>query len=371
MPAASAVYGLEAPSAFDGYGAQRSKPATARVWHQNAIPSEQSPITCEIDYGQPIAVSAFVHYFYVPGSRDLRFIAPGPSAFTKARIYARNDGEEWRQVTELNNLPSACPQVLAIPSTSPARYWKIEILELAPGAWMLMTYEIETYTGGVPVVQPMVIDEPNLPAEFAQRIRRHSPARKPMRFDVTLNGSTGAFSIIGRADGKAVNGKLVLMVDDKPCLLKPSGQNAWKAKQWNGDIDIHCTSTAMGALFEISYKAKPGNQIRYNLVSLRMSTPKVDLYYLPAYLWSREPVESSWAGSNLQTRMAGLGTQGAMLCLVPGTDRSYIGFTDGKAKSDLLIGSEPTPVLVTAVPGNWWDAYRFVVKDMRARKEVV
>ena len=79
-PSPDPSLGLCVASAFDGYGAQGSMPACVRAWHQAAIPTEQNPFACEIDYGTPTLVTAFVHYFYVPGSRDLRFTAPGPSA---------------------------------------------------------------------------------------------------------------------------------------------------------------------------------------------------------------------------------------------------------------------------------------------------
>jgi len=80
-----------AATAFDGFGSQGSEPAAVRGWHLTTPPSPGSPAICEIDYQRPVAVSAFVHYFYVPGSRDLRFLSPAPSAFRRIRILSRSD----------------------------------------------------------------------------------------------------------------------------------------------------------------------------------------------------------------------------------------------------------------------------------------
>ncbi len=132
-PAPNAALGMCVASAFDGYGALGSKPACARAWHQGAVPTEQNPLACEIDYGTPTLVTAFVHYFYVPGSRDMRFTAPGPSAMKNVRISARDDKGSWQVVTTLSNLTGDCPQVLPTGATKPWRFWKLEILKLAPG----------------------------------------------------------------------------------------------------------------------------------------------------------------------------------------------------------------------------------------------
>lgn len=52
------VLGLCAQSAFDGYWAQGSKPAAIRAWHLSAAAKGDAPISCEIDYGKPVAVSS-------------------------------------------------------------------------------------------------------------------------------------------------------------------------------------------------------------------------------------------------------------------------------------------------------------------------
>lgn len=90
----------------------------------------------------------------------------------------------------------------------------------------------------------------------------------------------------------------------------------------------------------------------------------VGLYYIPAYAWSKEAANVVAMSANVQTRLAAMETAGMSVCLVPGTDRGRLGFAGGKAHNDLLLGPQHTPVLLTAVAGDWWDAYRFAVQDI-------
>ncbi len=53
-----------------------------------------------------------------------------------------------------------------------------------------------------------------------------------------------------------------------------------------------------------------------------------------------------------------------MLCVVPGTDRGQLGFDQDVLQNDLLLGPHPTPLLLTAVAGDWWDAYRMAVREI-------
>jgi hypothetical protein len=173
-----AFHGNPAACAFDGYGAQGAKPAAVRGWWRKSVPSPASPAKCEIDYGTPVAVSAFVHYCYVPNSRDLRHFSPVPSAFQQVRISSRvSDGDDWTVIGTLTDLPAECPQILPVAAPAPARYWRLEVLELVRGAEMLLAYEIETYTGGVPGLVAVPDEAPALPAAFAAHILNRRPAQ--------------------------------------------------------------------------------------------------------------------------------------------------------------------------------------------------
>ena len=58
-----------------------------------------------------------------------------------------------------------------------------------------------------------------------------------------------------------------------------------------------------------------------------------------------------------------------MLCLLPGTDRGTLGFAGGAMRNDLLLGPKTTPVLLAALPGDWWNAYRFAVDEVYGFRE--
>jgi len=176
--------------AFDGAGAQGSKPGSSRAWLQ-AAPTGDAPVSCEIDYGVPVAVSAFAHYFYVPDGPDLRRTWPAPAAWRRVRISARDEGGEWAVITNLSDLPADCPQVLPVSSARPHRYWRIQILELHPGATNVITYEIETYTGGTPTPSRAVFF-PDLPAAFARRVMTRKLSSGAVKVAFMNYGNAGA-----------------------------------------------------------------------------------------------------------------------------------------------------------------------------------
>jgi hypothetical protein len=359
--------GLAASSAFDGYGAQGSQPACVRAWYQDMIPTDTAPLVCTIDYSVPVMPTAFVHYCYVPGSRDLRFTSPVPSAFRRLKIYASKDGESWQEIAYLADLPADCPQLLPVPESDPARYWRLEVLELVEGAEMLCSYEIETYTGGVPEILVPDLSWPDLPDAFRQNILTSMPFPTPDCPILALKEDGLAVDL----SAGAISGELQLIVDEKPVKLQvsPHNKGEWKGSVDGGEIVVQYQETYVGALLELSFCANENAPVKYRKTTLHMTAAKVDLYYMPAYVWNREPVDIKVLSANVQTRFASLGIGECMLCLVPGTDRGNLGFTSGAACNELLLGSEPTPVLITAVPGDWWQAYQFVVKEVYEFRE--
>jgi hypothetical protein len=364
-PAADATIGLCVASAFDGYGTQGAKPACVRAWHQAALPTASNPLACEIDYGSPTLVTAFVHYFYVPDSRDLRFTAPGPSAFKKVRLSARNEPSgPWKEIATLADLAGECPQVLPTGTKQPWRYWRLEVLELAPGAEFLCTYELETYTGGIPKIAADRCTEPDPAIEFANSVRRKTAAGfRPARITLaTADRETLHVQAEGVAD--LPSGELHLMLDGKPAAFAAAGAGRWQIDAAPGQILLEAEPTALGLLLKLRYSTPKEAPIKYRCVSLRLSAPQTRLYYIPAYAWSRSPVETMVSMCHVQTRMAVLGFQGGTLCLVPGTDRGTLGFAGGAAQNDLLLGPQPTPLLLAALPGDWWNAYRFAVDEV-------
>ena len=326
--------GLCVASAFDGYGALGSKPACARAWHQGVVPTAQNPLACEIDYGTPTLVTAYVHYFYVPGSSDMRFTAPGPSAIKKARILARNDSGSWQEIATLSDLPAACPQVLPTGAKKPWRYWKLEILELAPGAEFLCTYELETYTGGIPKITPCDCKEANPLVAFTDQISRRKPSGQFLPAKLIL--ATQDRQTLGlKTEGIAnpLKSQLHLAIDDKPVPLTPAGEGRWQADTEGGRISLEAKPTSLGLLLQLRYSAKEEKPVKYQRASLQINSPGVQLYYMPAYAWSRSPINVVVQSCHVQTRMAALGVKDAMLCLLPGTDRGTLGFMGGESET--------------------------------------
>lgn len=356
--------------AFDGYGAQGNKPAACRVWNSATLPTPQAPVICEVDYGTPVAVTAFVHYFYVPGSRNLNHLFCGPSAFRRVRIGARNTANsDWKVVATLEDLSPACPQVLPVATPDPARYWRLEILELGPGAEMLLTYEIETYTGGVPKIAANLAESPDPSAAFAARMRTHRPSVGMVHGAVASSKDDLSLEVSLESSNRTAHGQLQLAVKDQAIPLKPISNASWEASLSTGSILIQGQPTPMGLLLELTYTAKPDQPIKYQHATLQMRAQKASPYYMPAYVWSEQPVTLMVNAASVQTRLATLSAEGMTLCLVPGTDHGKLGFRQEAAQSELLLGPEPVPVLLTAVSGDWWEAYRFAIREIYAFRE--
>jgi hypothetical protein len=82
--------------AFDGYGGSTHPHSIAHRWFQPGHPSAQKPFFCTLDYGEPVAISKFVHYFYEPTVKDYR---ADPSSTSSAsfslNIHRSDDGVSW------------------------------------------------------------------------------------------------------------------------------------------------------------------------------------------------------------------------------------------------------------------------------------
>lgn len=362
-PAPSPVLGMEVASAFDGFGAQGTRPAAVRAWNQAALPTAESPISCEIDYGKPVQVTAFMHYFYTPESRDLRYNSTATTAFRRVRISMRNDDGQWIETASLPDLPVTCPQVLPTGADKPARYWRIEVEEMAPGAEALLTYEIETYTGGIPSLPQPEPLSPDFKAQFAKRMQSHKPSSGEIQGTLTL-ARDGKGLDVSIAAGETVRGSLTFIADGQPLILTPAGTDKWRTSTADGTVLLTQRKSPMGALMQVAFNAKDASVISHRRISARLTLPKVDLFYIPAYVWAHQPSDALVNSANVQTRMASLAAGDTVVSLVPGTDRGALGFVGGSAQNDMIVGASPTPLLVTATRGDWWSAYRFATDEI-------
>jgi hypothetical protein len=136
--------------AFDGYGGSLRSNSIAHGWFQQGSPSEREPFFCTVDYGDPVAITKFVHYFYVPSVKDYR---TDPlltsSAFASLNIYRSDDGINWSLAESLKEMAADWPQVITLSRPAQSRYYKLEVTGLISGAQGIRTYEIETFTGPV------------------------------------------------------------------------------------------------------------------------------------------------------------------------------------------------------------------------------
>lgn len=362
-PAAFAVLGMMVQSAFDGYGALGDKPACVRGWQQNALPSDASPISCDIDYGKPIAVSAFVNYCYVPGSRDLRYTSPAPSTFRRMRILASDDNASWTAITALKDQPAACPQIIPVNAPRTYRYWRIEVQELAKGAEFLLSYEIETWTGGVPIETARNPASPDFLGDFTRHVKSFKPGTQVLANAVTLGDEDG-FAISFDDSGKSQMAHLNVLVDNAPVKIQPQSGSRFYASLPDGRLEIQFAKARLGLLADFSYHAADGNPVKHRRVTLSMSVDAPDVYYMPAYAWNRKPIDVLVNTCNVQTRFAALSKGPYTLALAPGTDRGTLGFIGGAINSNLLIGAEPTPVLISGIKGDWMGQYKFAIEDI-------
>jgi hypothetical protein len=136
--------------AFDGYGGSTHPNSIAHGWFQEGAPSALKPFFCTIDYGEPVAISKFVHYFYVPSVKDYRADPLSTSsAFSSLNIHRSDDGIKWSLAESLTEMSADWPQVITLSHPAPARYYKLEVTGLIPGTEEMRTYEIESFAGPV------------------------------------------------------------------------------------------------------------------------------------------------------------------------------------------------------------------------------
>jgi len=183
--------------AFDGYGGSLHSNSIAHGWFQPGTPSEEKPYFCTIDYGNPVAISKFVHYFYRPSIKDYR---TDPlllsSAFSSLNVYRSGDGVNWALAETWKELPADWPQVMTFSRPTAARYYKLEVTRLIPGAQDMRTYEIESFTG--PAIH--MISAPSAPlktGEVCKLTGQVVGADEPASFTIKATSSEDIQSNLG------------------------------------------------------------------------------------------------------------------------------------------------------------------------------
>jgi hypothetical protein len=354
----------------DGYGAE-PYPVSPGGWvRTDGAPGNGKPAAVIFDYGKPQMISALAHYFYVPGCRDHKWgdWLSGPSAFREVRISASDDGSAWKEVVHLNDLPPECPQMLKWAEPVTARYLKLEVVSLAPGAGILRSYEIETYVDGVPK-SPISGDFgkavpggfPNLAAlESAAEAGSTEPAGDPgsIRFRLPAKGLA-----------QPLSGNFEIRINDKPVALKkiegdPSSSRFSADAVLGARLDVDLRQVKAGLLVGMTWHGKAG-----------YPSPKIDIvagldgtvtgWFIPEYYhYGKAPAEplrivSAWT----PTRTAMIDDGRTCLAIVPDTDQSWVGFDGARVFASFPMRGTSRALLVAGA-GDWLAGFRRVVSEV-------
>jgi len=158
--------------AMDGYPSKPADPLPRDIWIIPTVPTPDKPEVLTVDYGRPVAVTRFTHY-YNHGRQS--------TAWVDVDILCSTDGQGFKPLSSYTNLPAEFPQTLCIDRPTPARYYKFVVKSLTKGATQLCTYEIETYYGT------------SIGSAHAARVVQSEPATLTVRVqspDIALNGAT-------------------------------------------------------------------------------------------------------------------------------------------------------------------------------------
>jgi len=330
----------------DGLGAERY-PAAWRVWTRPDAPTSGRPASVLLDYGEPVEVGALVHYFYVPGSRDHRWrdYLCGPAAFGEVRIHAGDDGEHWRVVAHLTDLPPECPQVLPIAPPVRARYLKLEVVSMAAGAPGIRSYELDTYIGGVPgeLVVP----------EGYRTVRRGFPCARALEA-ICETRSVEPFRVQIRVDGQAV-------VDEGECGRKAA---AFKAEVEGFPIEADLRPVRAGFLVEVRWggPVRPPFR-RLDVMAAMSSDPKE--WCVPGYHYGRTRPEPLSIASAVVGTCASIVSDGERaLAIVPDTDASWVGLDGEYVTAAFPLDTQVHRALIVPARGDWSSAFRKVAADV-------
>ncbi len=341
----------------DGLGSG-SYPAAWRVWTRTDAPNPGKPASVVIDYGEPVAVSALVHYFYVPGSRDHRWkdYLCGSAAFREVRIHVSDDGASWTEAAHLSDLPTRCPQMLRIPAPKPARYLKLEVVSLAPGAPGIRSYELETYVDGQP-------DEP-LPSETGKAVRRGFPNAAALEPAAALPVRLSERGALIRAD--RCNAKLRVRLDDREIHWKQTQERPPQliGKSASGTLLMDLRAVLGGLLVEIAWDG-PSDPPFHKLDVLAGPDAAVTEWCIPGYHFSRtRPDPVSIASAIVPTCMAAVSDGEHALTVIPDTDRSWVGLEEDCAVATFPLDRESVRVLVLLSDGGWQSGLRKAVREV-------
>lgn len=163
-------------------------------------------------------------------------------------------------------------------------------------------------------------------------------------------------------------------MEGREVALVADGRKRWSAELSGGRVCLESRATRLGLLLVLTYQAKTGQPSAFAEATVKVGVSAPSLYYVPAYAWNWKPVEAVIGTYHLQTRLAVLEKDGAMLCLIAGSDRGTLGVSTNVLQNTLMVDPCPMPLLLSAVKGDCWRAYQFAVRDVEgfeAQKQTV
>lgn len=341
----------------DGLGADRY-PAAWTVWTRTDAPAEGKPAIIIFDYSEPIRAAALAHYFYVPGSRDHRWkdYLAGPAAFGEVKVYAGGDLATWEEVAHHTDLPAQCPQVIEIPEPVSARYLKLEIISLAPGAPEIRSYEIETYTGAVPTEVDLPNDDRAARRGFPG-LAGFEPESADLPVELHQDRSAINLTLPGNG-GRPLPCRLEARIDNNRIVWDGIDNGRLSASVGEGRLEMDLRPGPRGIFVGLDWSGPVEVPFR-KLELLAGMQSEVAEWCIPAYHCSRaQPEPISIASSVVSTCAAIVSDGESALTIVPDTDQSWVGLDGDRVTAAFPLTGERCEALVLASDGGWFSGFQ-------------
>jgi hypothetical protein len=373
--------------AFDGYGGSVHPNSLSHCWVQEGVPSESKPFFCTLDYGRPISVTGFAHYFYNPDVKDYRADALLLStAFRSVNLYVSRDRRDWKLIETWRDIVDMRPQVLRVSNPTAARYYKIEIVGLVPGAAALRTYQIETYTdSSFKNIQPQRCSlqnpsgRPNtgVSGQVTVRGRLHDGN---LEIEWSLVEGAPSFSMTPAQGAAAIAASLDISYNNEPlkfeAFLRKDASLLLRSRQ--PDDSLECEVRLQGSALRLEFhKYSDGSKSGPGVLAAVLKADGVKFRFIPAYVYSSNPIREMLPGVygeqsrsttigawQSPTRMAALETSHGTLAVVPDRDRCLIGIDGDDAVVRQRLGNLAVEISIVVVAGNWFDSFLHVADSI-------
>ena len=344
---------------------------------ETGAPNPGWPARLTLDYGKPTPVAKLAVYFPRQGNMDGYLPITAPAALLRTVEVLRSaDGVTYESAVRIENLPWTSPQVIEIPDPQPAQFYILSIESMSPGNTGVRIYEVETYLDKADPIKTEPIIDPSIVRPLAKRPVAKFKGGKFAEGDwksewkladdhsVAFNFTRGAASL---------DATMTLLPDAKPA-------DAWslfgteKAPTLGGAMEsgmAECTLVPEVEGLRLVVKTPlltEGSARRFVYAKFKVNGAKVR--FLPAYLWSAEPVKSAWPGFWLPTCMAAIETPTGTFAVVPNNDQCRIGIDGDEITVCLFPDSGKASALLMPVEGDWFAAYQATVSKLNKFERV-